>query len=72
VEFAAGTIPGAINIELDHLRERLSEIDAKRPVLVFCQVGQRGYNAARVLMNSGRRETYNLGGGYAMYASGSR
>jgi rhodanese-related sulfurtransferase len=35
-------------------------------VAVFCQVGQRGYNAARVLMQSGFGEVINLAGGYRM------
>jgi len=35
--------------------------------VVFCQVGQRGYNAARILMQSGFDDVWNLGGGYRMH-----
>ncbi len=61
-EFAAGSIPGALNIPLDVLRERADEIPAG-PVLVFCQVGQRGNNATRLLTQRGR-DAVNLDGGY--------
>ncbi|MEV6217266.1 FAD-dependent oxidoreductase [Nocardia sp. NPDC051833] len=61
-EFAAGSIPGARNIPLDVLRARADEIP-DGPVLVFCQVGQRGNNATRLLTQLGR-DAVNLDGGY--------
>lgn len=66
-EFAAGTLPGAVNISLNEIRDRLNEIDPSRPVVVFCQVGQRGYNAARILMQRGFENVINLAGGYRMH-----
>ncbi len=65
-EFAAGTIPGAVNVPIDELRERLDEIPRDRPIVVHCQVGMRGYMAGLILRDSGR-EAYNLGGGYKTY-----
>ncbi|MCA9259125.1 MAG: FAD-dependent oxidoreductase [Planctomycetales bacterium] len=65
-EFAAGSIPGAVNIPLETLRERLDEIDRERPVVVYCQVGQRGYLATRVLTQRGF-QVQNLTGGYRSY-----
>ena len=44
-EFSFGTIPGAVNIPLDEMRDRLSEIPADKPVVLFCAVGLRGYLA---------------------------
>ncbi|TQM26400.1 FAD-dependent oxidoreductase [Nocardia bhagyanarayanae] len=61
-EFAAGSIPGARNLPLDELRDRAGEIPAG-PVLVFCQVGQRGNTATRLLTQLGR-DAINLDGGY--------
>ncbi|MGM3362679.1 rhodanese-like domain-containing protein, partial [Bacillus cereus group sp. BC29] len=39
-ESAAGSIPGAVNIPVDELRERLAEVP-DGPLVVHCQVGQR-------------------------------
>ncbi|WP_433192098.1 FAD-dependent oxidoreductase [Nocardia sp. CA-107356] len=61
-EFVAGSIPGALNVPLDELRERVADIPAG-PVLVFCQVGQRGNSATRLLAQLGR-DAVNLDGGY--------
>lgn len=68
-ELAGGTLPGARNIPLSRLRQEMAELDRDRPVVVFCQVGQRGYNAARILSQSGFAPVYNLAGGYRMHRS---
>ncbi len=65
-EVAAGTIPGAINIPLGHLRERLSELSKEKEYVVFCKVGLRGYVACRVLQQHGF-SCRNLSGGLLTY-----
>jgi rhodanese-related sulfurtransferase len=65
-EYSTGRIPEAINIPLEELRERLSEIPRDRPVVVHCQVGMRGYMAALVLKQAGI-DAANLAGGYKTY-----
>jgi NADPH-dependent 2,4-dienoyl-CoA reductase/sulfur reductase-like enzyme/rhodanese-related sulfurtransferase len=65
-EHAQGKIPGAVNIPVDELRNRLGEIPLDRPLVVHCQVGMRGYLATRVLLQSGRVAT-NLSGGFQSY-----
>ena len=65
-EFRNGSIPGAINIPLDELRSRLSELPHDRKIAAFCQVGQRGYLATRILLQAGLAAA-NLGGGYQTY-----
>ena len=68
-EFSFGTIPGAVNIPLDEMRDRLSEIPADKPVVLFCAVGLRGYLAQRILIGRGYRNTANLIGGYKTYSA---
>lgn len=66
-EFAAGSLPGAINIPVDDLRARLGELDPKQPVTVYCQVGLRGHVATRILAQNGFM-VKNLKGGYVLAA----
>ena len=61
-EFARGSLPGAINVPVDELRERLDELGEK-DVVVICQVGQRGHVATRLLRDFGFNAK-NLSGGY--------
>ncbi len=68
-EFSFGTIPGALNIPLDEMRERLAEIPADKPVVLFCAVGLRGYLAQRILMGRGYRNVRNLMGGYKTFST---
>ncbi len=67
-EYAGGTLDGARNIPLPRLRDDLELLDRSQPVVVFCQVGQRGYNAARILSQSGFSHVVNLAGGYRLHA----
>ncbi len=65
-EFAAGHIEGATNIPLEELRPRLEEVPTAGSIIVYCQVGQRGYSATRILLQKDR-EVSNLSGGYLTY-----
>jgi len=62
-EFAEGHIPGAVNIPVDNLRSRLGELPRDRKIAAYCQVGQRGYLATRILLQAGF-PVVNVGGGY--------
>ncbi len=65
-EFASGHIPGSMNIPVDDLRSRLGELPRDRKIAAYCQVGQRGYLATRILLQSGYTAE-NLSGGYKTY-----
>lgn len=65
-EFTMGGIEGAVNIPLDELRPRMSELPKEKPIYVFCQVGLRGYLASRILVQNGY-DVFNLSGGYKTY-----
>jgi glyoxylase-like metal-dependent hydrolase (beta-lactamase superfamily II)/rhodanese-related sulfurtransferase len=63
-EHAGGHIAGALNIPLTHLDERIGEIPAGRPVAVHCEGGYRSAIAASLLQKLGRRDVYDMVGGY--------
>jgi NADPH-dependent 2,4-dienoyl-CoA reductase/sulfur reductase-like enzyme/rhodanese-related sulfurtransferase len=65
-EFTAGSIPGAVNIPVDELRTRLIELPKDRQIAAYCQVGQRGYLATRILLQSGFQAA-NISGGYQTF-----
>ncbi|MFA0433807.1 FAD-dependent oxidoreductase [Vibrio cyclitrophicus] len=64
-----GFIEGAINIPVDQLRHRMSELPIDKEIVIYCQVGLRGNVAYRQLVNNGFKAR-NLIGGYRtlMYA----
>ena len=68
-EYALGSIPGFRNLPLDELREHLQEIPREKPVVVSCAVGLRGYLAARILMQHGFQQVFNLSGGYKTWSA---
>lgn len=64
-----GSIPGAVLIPVDELRDRLADLP-EGDLIVHCAVGIRGHLAARVLMQHGRR-VRNLDGGYTTWLAGT-
>lgn len=67
-EFSFGSIATARNIDVNELREHLDELDKDKPIVLFCQIGLRGYLAFRILKQSGFTNIKNLSGGYKTYA----
>lgn len=65
-EYAQGHFQGSVNIPLDELRDRLSELDPAKPVYVNCHSGLRSYLACRILTGNGY-DCYNFSGGYRFY-----
>ena len=68
LEYENGHIDGFINIEVDELRNNLAQLPKTKPVYLTCQIGLRGYIAARILSQNGY-DVYNLSGGYRLWSS---
>lgn len=65
-EFAAGHVPGALNIPLPQMRARFGELPRDREIWLYCGVGQRSYYALRILLQHGFA-VKNLPGGFTAY-----
>lgn len=63
LEFANGSLPGAIHIPLDTLRQRLGELDKDKLILTYCKMGLQGYLASCILRQNGFK-VKNMTGGF--------
>ena len=66
-EHAAGAIPGSINVPIDSLRDQLGMLSSA-PVVVYCEVGQRGHTATALMHELGIKAR-NLDGGYQTWTA---
>jgi NADPH-dependent 2,4-dienoyl-CoA reductase/sulfur reductase-like enzyme/rhodanese-related sulfurtransferase len=66
-EFKMGHIEGAVNISIDELRCRLTELPRNKNIYIYCQIGLRGYLASRILMQNSFKNVYNLSGGFRLW-----
>ena len=64
-EYARGHIEGFINIPVDELRDRISELDKNKTVYIICQSGLRSYIAYRILVQEGF-DCRNFSGGFRL------
>jgi NADPH-dependent 2,4-dienoyl-CoA reductase/sulfur reductase-like enzyme/rhodanese-related sulfurtransferase len=65
-EYAFGHIDGAVNIPVNELRSRMSELPREKEILTYCSVGQRSYYAARALRLN-KFNARNISGGLHTY-----
>ncbi len=63
--YAFGTIPGAINIPVERIRE-LYDLPKEKRICLFCQVGEISGQFAELLSDAGY-DACNLTGGYREY-----
>lgn len=66
-EVAEGTLPGALNIPLAELPDRIGELDPARRVVVLCRSGGRSTKASEYLTEAGFDDVVNLAGGMLAY-----
>lgn len=66
-ERRAKFIPGSLHIPIDDLRSRLSELPQDKDIVVYCEIGLRGYLAYRILTQHGFTRVKNLSGGWVTY-----
>ena len=60
-EFAAGHVPGAVNIPFDQIAARAAEVgDPSKPVLLYCRTGRRSGIATQTLRSLGFQEIYDM------------
>jgi len=69
-EHAKGAIPGSVNVPIDSLRDQLEEVGSG-PLVVYCEVGQRGHTATALMQELGIRAR-NLDGGYRTWSAATR
>ncbi|MCS6916649.1 MAG: rhodanese-like domain-containing protein [Chitinophagales bacterium] len=60
-EFATGSVPGAVNIPLDTVPQRVDDFRNKENIVVFCRSGNRSGQAKAFLEQNGIRNVFNGG-----------
>ncbi len=66
-EFNDGHIEGAINIPVDELSGRLSELDKSKELLVYCRTGNRSATAVSILENAGYTKIFHMHEGISVW-----
>ncbi len=66
-ERMAFSIEDSVHIPLGQIRNRIKELDKNDLIVVYCAVGVRSYNAARILANNGYKNVAVYPGGTAFY-----
>ena len=68
MDWAAGHIPGAINVPIDELTERLGDLPSQStPLVICCDQGLRASGAAKILYEGGWRKLHTLIDGMEAY-----
>ncbi|QUN14569.1 FAD-dependent oxidoreductase [Clostridium sp. C1] len=66
-ERQVGYIEGSYHIPYGELTKRYQELDPNQTIVIYCAVGVRAYNCARILMQRGYQKVYVLSGGIGFY-----
>ncbi|MFN5628502.1 MAG: rhodanese-like domain-containing protein [Bacteroidota bacterium] len=60
-EFESGSVEGAVNIPVGELEQRISELEDKKNIVVFCRSGARASSAKQILESAGFTDVVNGG-----------
>ena len=73
-EYQQGHIEGAVNIDYfsKDFKERLSKLDKKTPVYVYCRSGGRSAKAMQIMKAMGFEKVYNLKGGFLAWQQATK
>lgn len=66
-EYAAGHIPGALNVPFDQVADRVDEIRAPHGVALYCMVGPRARKGESALLAVGYDKVFHIEGGLAAW-----
>ena len=66
-EVAEGMVPGALNIPLQEITHRSSELPKDKDLLIYCRSGKRSMAASNFLVNNGFDRVFNVNGGFLAY-----
>ncbi len=65
--YAAGRVPGAINIPFAEFRSRYSELPKDKKIVFVCHTGRMGTDSGNFVLEKGYKQVYNLEGGMAKW-----
>ena len=68
IEQQVSALPGALNIPIERLGQRLKELDPQQTYVLFCRTGVRSARGVRQLSAAGFPQVYNLFGGINAWA----
>lgn len=66
-EVAEGMAPGALNIPLQEIQQRLGEFPKDKPLLIYCRSGKRSMAASEFLVQNGYEQVFNVVGGFLAF-----
>jgi len=61
-EYAGGHIETSKLIPVSELEDRLDELPNNKPIIVYCRSGSRSRSAAKILVENGFSNVYDMGG----------
>lgn len=73
-EYVDGHISNATNIDVlqSDFKEKVSSLDKKKPVMVYCKMGGRSAKAATILKEMGFKDVTDLEGGFTAWKSAGK